>query len=170
MERRRAITTLLSLGLNAAIKPSVVGAEIDYMPSIHPEPSADGSVLIPDFYNQNELYQCFPSGQILEGLVTIYSYDGCLGCNGKRQMANGQILNDRLLTIACNRVAIPSPVKITNLETGLWTYALATDTGGFGGGIIADLTPATSYALGARTFSRIIIEEQHFDKLTLDNL
>ena len=101
-------------------------------------------------------------GKILEGEATIYTdtIEGCLGCkphydeNGKLYfiMANGERLDSKRKTVACGVgtsckvFPLGTTVVVQNLETGMFTTAEVTDTGGFGKlyGRILDLTPAVA--------------------------
>jgi 3D (Asp-Asp-Asp) domain-containing protein len=75
----------------------------------------------------------------LEGIATWYGtgIDECLGCNPKRIMANGKLLNDSALTVACGvggscrMFPLGSKVKIINLGNMMTVDAIVTDTGGF---------------------------------------
>ena len=101
-------------------------------------------------------------GKILEGEATIYTdtIDGCLGCkphydeNGKLYfiMANGERLDVKKRTVACGVgtsckvFPVGTTVVVQNLENGMFTTAVVTDTGGFGKlyGRILDMTPAVA--------------------------
>ena len=75
----------------------------------------------------------------LEGMATWYGTGEteCLGCRKDRIMANGQVLDDKALTVACGvggsckMFPLGSRVKIINTENGMTVYAVVTDTGGF---------------------------------------
>ena len=91
----------------------------------------------------------------LEGEASYYSWDGCLGCNSLRRMANGQILNDYGLTMAigANRKHLVGRyAKVTNLSSGKSVVVEITDTGGFYqerySRRVADLTIGTKNAIG----------------------
>lgn len=103
-----------------------------------------------------------PFNGVLEGKVSHYSRNGCLGCSPNLTMANGEPLDDNRLTIAVPPGTIPmnSHVKVTNTTTGLSVLAMVTDTGGFAKlGRIADLTPAVANAIGTVTDkSHVVIE------------
>ena len=101
-------------------------------------------------------------GKILEGEATIYTdtIEGCLGCkphydeNGKLYfiMANGERLDVKRRTVACGVgtsckvFPLGTTVVVQNLENGMFTTAVVTDTGGFGKlyGRILDMTPAVA--------------------------
>ncbi len=92
---------------------------------------------------------------ILQGEASYYSWDGCLGCNPRRIMANGQPLNDNALTMAIGAHLshlVGRQAKVTNLHTGESVNVVITDTGGFYqskyGSRVADLTIATKNAIG----------------------
>ena len=101
-------------------------------------------------------------GKILEGEATIYTdtIEGCLGCkphydeNGELYfvMANGERLDSKKRTVACGVgtsckvFPLGTTVVVQNLENGMFTTAIVTDTGGFGKlyGRILDMTPAVA--------------------------
>ena len=101
-------------------------------------------------------------GKILEGEATIYTdtIEGCLGCkphydeNGKLYfiMANGERLDSKKRTVACGvgtsckLFPLGTTVVVQNVENGMFTTAVVTDTGGFGRlyGRILDMTPAVA--------------------------
>lgn len=101
-------------------------------------------------------------GKILEGEATIYTdtIEGCLGCkphydeNGELYfvMANGERLDDKRKTVACGvgtsckLFPLGTTVVVQNVENGMFTTAVVTDTGGFGRlyGRILDMTPAVA--------------------------
>lgn len=92
---------------------------------------------------------------VLKGEASYYSWDGCLGCNSKRIMANGKILNDNALTMAIGadkKHLVGREARVTNLSSGKSVVVLITDTGGFYqakyGYRVADLTIATKQAIG----------------------
>ena len=102
------------------------------------------------------------NGKILEGEATIYTAtrEGCLGCkphydeNGELYfiMANGERLDDKRKTVACGvgtsckLFPLGTTVVVQNVENGMFTTAVVTDTGGFGKlyGRILDMTPAVA--------------------------
>lgn len=72
---------------------------------------------------------------IIKGKVSYYSWDGCLGCNKNRIMANGEQLNDNKYTLALyprlfkeykNQI-----VTVVNLDNGKQINCKVTDSGGF---------------------------------------
>ncbi|MDD2822564.1 MAG: hypothetical protein PHQ59_00620 [Candidatus Daviesbacteria bacterium] len=65
------------------------------------------------------------------GDATFYSEAGCIGCNPKRIMANGERFNENALTIAFMRAPLDSMVLITNTENGESCVAKVTDQGNF---------------------------------------
>lgn len=86
------------------------------------------------------------------GKVSHYSYNGCLGCNPDRRMANGETLDDSRATIAFNWLPMNTRVLVINLDNGKSIEAIVTDTGGFNElGRIADLTPAVYGYLESKT-------------------
>lgn len=93
------------------------------------------------------------TGTRLSGKASNYSRNGCLGCSLGLIMTNGEPLDDNGLTIAADQ-AIPlnSSARITNLENGRSAIVRVTDRGGFRNlGRIADMTPATQNAIGAKS-------------------
>lgn len=92
---------------------------------------------------------------ILEGEASYYSWNGCLGCNPLRIMANGQQLNDNALTMAIGadrKHLVGHTARVTSLSTGKSVDVRITDTGGFYqakyGHRVADLSVATKNAIG----------------------
>lgn len=92
---------------------------------------------------------------VLEGEASYYSHAGCLGCNSRRIMANGQPLNDNALTMAIGadkKHLVGHKAHVTSLATGKSVTVTITDTGGFYqakyGHRVADLTIATKQAIG----------------------
>ena len=84
---------------------------------------------------------------ITTGLSSYYSFEGCIGCNEKRIMANGEQLDDSKLTVAYNRAPLNSNVEVKNVKTGAVVVARVTDRGGFERhGKIIDLSVATTTA------------------------
>lgn len=97
-----------------------------------------------------KLYSVNPS--VWEGKATVYSRAGCLGCRDDRKMANGEYLDDDVLTIAFMRIPLNSKVLVENLDTGLSVVARVTDRGGFEvWNRIADVSPAVKYQIGLLT-------------------
>lgn len=102
---------------------------------------------------------------VLEGEASYYSWRGCLGCNRKRIMANGEVLNDNKLTMAIGADKVKfvgRQARITNLENGQSVIVKITDTGGFYqekyGRRVADLTIATKNAIGMGDVGQVRIE------------
>jgi rare lipoprotein A (peptidoglycan hydrolase) len=90
----------------------------------------------------------------LEGRISHYSREGCLGCDPERIMANGEPLDDNRLTIAVppNTIPMNTQVLVTNQDNGKSVVALVTDTGGFTKyNRVADLTLAVGRALETKT-------------------
>lgn len=92
---------------------------------------------------------------VLIGEASYYSRAGCLGCNPRRIMANGQPLNDNAFTMAIGadkKHLVGRTAKVTNVVTGQSVEVRITDTGGFYqakyGHRVADLTVATKHAIG----------------------
>ncbi len=92
---------------------------------------------------------------VLEGEASFYSRAGCLGCDPRMIMANGQPLNDNALTMAIGadrKHLVGRNATVTSLATGKSVTVLITDTGGFYqakyGHRVADLTIATKQAIG----------------------
>lgn len=97
--------------------------------------------------------------QVWTGQASYYSFDGCIGCNPNRIMANGEVLNDMNKTLAFNKLPMNTEVVVTNLSNGTKTTAIVTDTGGFEElGRIADLSVATKEVLGCSDLCQIRIE------------
>jgi rare lipoprotein A (peptidoglycan hydrolase) len=65
------------------------------------------------------------------GKASYYTWDGCLGCNEERQMANGEILDNNKTTLAFMRAPLNTIVEVKNLDTGASTVARVTDRGDF---------------------------------------
>jgi rare lipoprotein A len=91
----------------------------------------------------------------LKGEASFYHWDGCLGCNPKRIMANGKTLDDNALTMAIGadrKHLVGRQAKVTNLASGKSAIVTITDTGGFYqekyGYRVADLTIGTKKAIG----------------------
>lgn len=107
--------------------------------------------------------QCTQLNQYNEGKCSYYTYAGCLGCNAERRMANNEILDDAVPTLAYNIGRLNRYVLIENLDTGLSIIAKVTDRGGFDKPPyyrLADLNWATASAIGLETDrSRIRITE-----------
>lgn len=104
----------------------------------------------------------------LQGQASVYSVDGCLGCDPRRIMANGEQLDDRRATLAlpchfsAGRCMLDLPlntrVMVLNVSTGKAIAATVTDTGGFAKyGRIADLSLATAQAIGCQGLCQVKI-------------
>lgn len=86
------------------------------------------------------------------GYASYYSKAGCLGCNSKFKMANGEILDDTKYTLAQNQIPLNTIVKVKNLTNGKEFTAKVTDRGGFNKyNRTADLSLALATDLGVRT-------------------
>lgn len=97
--------------------------------------------------------------QTWTGEASYYSFDGCVGCNPQRVMANGEILDDMKKTLAFNQLPLNTKVVVTNLSNGFKTTATVTDTGGFERlGRIADLSVATKKTIGCNDLCQVRIE------------
>ena len=72
-----------------------------------------------------------PLPQRWEGLASYYSWDGCIGCNAERIMANGDVLDDTKPTIAFHHLPLNTWVIVTNLDNNMFIRAKVTDHGGF---------------------------------------
>jgi rare lipoprotein A len=80
-------------------------------------------------------------------------------------MANGEVLDDAVPTVAINSLPLNSVVKITNINNGRNILVRVTDTGGFEKyGRVADLSLAAKTYLECEDLCDVSIE-----KLTLDN-
>lgn len=96
----------------------------------------------------------------LSGKASYYSVDGCIGCNENRIMANGEVLDDKKMTLAYNYLPLNSNVKVTNIKNKKSVVSKITDRGGFERhGKIADLSLATKNALGCGDVCFIEIEK-----------
>ncbi|MBC7238525.1 MAG: hypothetical protein H5T71_00275, partial [Chloroflexi bacterium] len=94
----------------------------------------------------------------VEGWVSWYGMGEreCLGCREDRIMANGERLDDRALTAACDvqttckLFPLGSRVRIVNQENMMTVEAVITDTGGFSKyGRVLDVTKAVRDRLNA---------------------
>lgn len=101
----------------------------------------------------------------IEGMVSYYTIDGCLGCNPTRMTASGEILDDTKSTLAIpaewrKQIPMGTMVRVTNLDNGLSVIAKVNDTGGFlKYDRIADLSLAACQAVKCQTdVSQIEIE------------
>jgi rare lipoprotein A (peptidoglycan hydrolase) len=90
----------------------------------------------------------------ISGQASYYSEDGCLGCNDELRMANNEILDDDVRTIALTPETVSQykllndKVIVRNASTGATTTARVTDTGGFAKyDRVADLSVATKEAI-----------------------
>lgn len=105
------------------------------------------------------------------GVASYYSWEGCLGCNPKRIMANGEQLNDNRLTLAFNHLPLNKTVKVCNTKNRKCVNAKITDRGGFnslgrkmskvgnnGLNRIADLSVATRDSISCSHLCKIEIE------------
>ena len=104
---------------------------------------ADGSMLLV----RPPLGNTFPTTPTVPTITGVAGWYGegpreCLGCltdqRGRYLMANGNVFDDSLPTIACGTagscsiIPLGTLVRITNLENGNTTIVRVTDTGGFG--------------------------------------
>ena len=97
-------------------------------------------------------------GGFLTGLASYYSVDGCIGCNPKMIMANGERLDDKKLTVAYNDAPLNSYVIIKNSKTKQTVTAKVTDRGGYKRhGKIIDLSVATKNAIGCGDVCKVEI-------------
>ncbi len=120
---------------------------------------ADGSVLLERPFSGRPYPAPLPATTIV-GIAGWYGNGPgeCLGCltdQGRLIMANGDVLDDSMLTIACGMdgscqsLPLGTLVRITNLENGRMTIAMVTDTGGFKElNRIADCSKAVAERLG----------------------
>lgn len=110
-------------------------------------------------YSKNEVRQV-----IRKGTASYYgeAEDKCLGCRADRLMANGEVLNDRALTVATAAdIPLNSFIRITNTETGKWAIAKVTDRGGFSGPPwyrVSDMSIAVKELLGCGDLCQVEIE------------
>ena len=144
------------IALNRLEKPKTIVSPVPEEPVITITPTP---TLFPEAEAEEKARK---EGKILEGEATIYTdtIEGCLGCkphydeNGKLYfiMANGERLDSKRRTVACGVgtsckvFPVGTTVVVQNLENGMFTTAVVTDTGGFGKlyGRILDLTPAVA--------------------------
>ena len=144
------------IGLKRLKTPKTIVSPIPDEPMITITPTP---TLYPEAQAKEEARQ---NGKILEGEATIYSatIEGCLGCkphydkdsNVYFVMANGERLDDKKRTVACGVgtsckvIPLGTTVVVQNVENGMFTTAVVTDTGGFGKlyGRILDMTPAVA--------------------------
>lgn len=99
------------------------------------------------------------------GTASYYSRKGCLGCSKSFRMANGQILDNNKLTLACGLKStcknwkMGTVVEVKNQANGKTVKATVTDKGGLRPGRIADLSMATRDAIGCSNLCKVIISE-----------
>lgn len=110
------------------------------------------------------------NAKVVRGTASVYSEDGCLGCDKNLIMANGQRLDDDVPTVAvaCSNVNmrcyIPfhlgTRVRVENVATGAATVATVTDT--FGGvyGRVVDLSKATATAINCKGLCQVQLSLQ----------
>lgn len=86
-----------------------------------------------------------------EGEASWYSWEGCIGCNENRIMANGEQLDDTRFTLAMTPEEVSKyklindMVEVCNTDNGKCVTAKVTDTGGFEKyNRVADLSVATT--------------------------
>ncbi len=121
---------------------------------------------IPQLDGQKNPTACKALG-VWEGPATYYSRAGCVGCNNRREMANGYELDDRIPTIAFMDLPLNTKVRVINMANVQSIVVPVTDRGGFGQykiegrNIIADLSYATKEAIGGlgTTWVQIILED-----------
>jgi rare lipoprotein A (peptidoglycan hydrolase) len=125
------------------------GAQINHIPDV-------GKMVV------SEVKASEPEVREIEGEASYYSRAGCLGCNEKMIMANGDSLNDSELTLALTPEMVRQHkllndiVKVTNLSNGQEVYAKVTDTGGFARhGRVADLSVATRDAINCKNLCQV---------------
>src|SRR5437868_8302814 len=106
----------------------------------------------PPIKKVEEINSCRYTPNTWIGKASFYTWDGCMGCNGARQMANGEILDDYKPTLAFMRAPLNTVVEIKNLDTGAKTVAKVTDRGGFEPlGRIADVSAAVKDKINLAT-------------------
>lgn len=100
--------------------------------------------------NSRALSGCQQTNLSWEGKASYYTNAGCLGCRADRRMANGQVFNENIPTLAFMGLPLNTRVLITNLSRdSLSIEATVTDRGGFERlGRIADLSKAAAFAIG----------------------
>jgi rare lipoprotein A (peptidoglycan hydrolase) len=105
------------------------------------------------------------NAKVVRGMASVYTENGCLGCDKNLIMANGQRLDDDVPTIAvaCSyektRCFTPfklgTRVRVENVATGSAVVATVTDT--FGGihGRVADLSKAVATAINCKGLCQV---------------
>jgi len=94
------------------------------------------------------------------GKASYYSWDGCVGCDPNRIMANGEVLDDNAYTVAFNELPLGTYVMVRNLANGQFVTAQVTDTGGFDKlDRIIDLTIAVKNAIGCGDLCDVEVKE-----------
>lgn len=92
---------------------------------------------------------CSVVGSKWEGKASYYSRTGCAGCSSNQKMANGEIFNENLNTLAFMEAPLNSLVLVTNPQNGRSVEAKVTDHGGFRAlDRIADLSKGLHDRLG----------------------
>jgi rare lipoprotein A (peptidoglycan hydrolase) len=101
-----------------------------------------------------------------EGQASVYTEEGCLGCNEGLIMANLERLDYTKLTLAMLPEVVKAKkllnkmVQVTNVKNGLVVIAKVTDTGGFGRyNRVADLNKATADAINCKGLCQVKVEE-----------
>lgn len=139
---------------------------------------ADGSMLLV----RPPLGNTFPTTPTVPTITGVAGWYGeeigeCRGCltdrSGRFLMANGEVFDDSLPTIACgiggscSVLPLVTSVRITNLENGRTMTARVTDTGGFSNlDRVADCSKAVAERLGfleeglALVLIEVILEPQ----------
>lgn len=105
---------------------------------------------------------------LYKGKVSYYSHAGCLGCNEKQIMGNGQPFDENKLTVAipCEDIinkkhAYNTKVRVTNIDNNKQVQATITDCGSFSKyNRVSDLSLAVANQIGAITDKSIITIEQ----------
>lgn len=99
-----------------------------------------------------------PELKKITGVASYYSRAGCLGCSESMTMANGESLDDSVLTVAFNHAPLNHFVDVTNMVNGRSVKAKVTDRGGFERhGRIIDLSVATKEAIDCTDLCRVEI-------------
>lgn len=97
---------------------------------------------------------------IWNGQASVYTEEGCLGCDPNLITASGEKLDDHKLTLAFNHLPMKTMVKVTNSANGLHVIAKVNDTGGFAKyNRIADLNKATAEAINCKGLCNVLVEE-----------
>lgn len=119
---------------------------------IREKPLLSPVALVPIVQAKEQVIDVTKVVETYKGTASYYSEAGCLGCNAKRKMANGEILDDSKLTVAMNNIKLNTKLRITNLRNGRVVNARVTDRGGFNKyGRLLDVSLAVKQLLDLKT-------------------